>query len=458
MAEPTALKENKMGTQPIARLLIAMALPITGSMIIQALYNIVDSIFVSWINENALSAVSLAFPVQNIYISLGIGTATGVNALVSRALGSKDTKKANTVTQHAVFLAAAIYVCMVIISLFIITPYMTAMVGDADPQIREYGITYLNIVCIAGFGGPFCAMFERLLNSTGKTHLPPISQICGAVFNIILDPVLIFGYGPFPEMGVAGAALATVLGQTLGAGIALMLNIKKNKEISLNMKGFRPQGEVIKEIYRIAAPSIVMMLLLSITNVVINKILIGFTETAVAVFGVFHKLNSFVFFPIFGLNQAVVPLFSYNLGAKNKKRMIQTIRTALFCGVFLMCVGTAIFLIFPRQLMLLFNASEAMLSIGVLAMRILCLIFPVAAVSIILSSIMQACSYALYSMLGAILRQMVVLVPCAYLFARIGGLSAIWWAYLAAEAISLTAVLLFFRKVYNAVVVPLPDA
>jgi len=347
---------------------------------------------------------------------------------------------------------------MVIISLFIITPYMTAMVGDADPQIREYGITYLNIVCIAGFGGPFCAMFERLLNSTGKTHLPPISQICGAVFNIILDPVLIFGYGPFPEMGVAGAALATVLGQTLGAGIALMLNIKKNKEISLNMKGFRPQGEVIKEIYRIAAPSIVMMLLLSITNVVINKILIGFTETAVAVFGVFHKLNSFVFFPIFGLNQAVVPLFSYNLGAKNKKRMIQTIRTALFCGVFLMCVGTAIFLIFPRQLMLLFNASEAMLSIGVLAMRILCLIFPVAAVSIILSSIMQACSYALYSMLGAILRQMVVLVPCAYLFARIGGLSAIWWAYLAAEAISLTAVLLFFRKVYNAVVVPLPDA
>ncbi len=446
-----------MGTQPVPRLLITMALPIIASMIVQALYNIVDSIFVSWINENALSAVSLAFPVQNVVISFAVGTATGVNALLSRSLGERNQRKANSFAQHGIFLTIVIYACTIVFALLFVTPFMTAMVGDADPQIREYGITYLNIALMAGFGGPFAVMLERLLNSTGKTHLTPISQISGAVFNIILDPVLIFGVGPFPELGVAGVAIATVTGQMLSAVVALMLNIKKNKEISLNMKGFRPQKEMIGEIYKIAAPSIVMMLLMSVTNVLINKLLISFTETAVAVAGAFHRLNSFVFFPIFGLNQAVIPLFSYNLGAEHKTRMIQTIRTALIVGVLVMCVGTAIFEIFPKQLLMLFNASDTMIEIGVKALRILCLFFPTAAISIILSSIMQASGYPFYSLLGSALRQIVVLVPCAYILSRFGGLEAVWWSYLVAEAISLVCVLLLFRRVYRKVIAPLPD-
>ena len=451
------LQGNKMGTQPVARLLITMALPIIASMIVQALYNIVDSIFVSWINESALSAVSLAFPVQNIMIALSVGTATGVNALLSRSLGEKDFEKANSFAQHGIFLAAAIYIFNIVFAFIFVKPFMTAMVGDADPLIREYGITYLSIVLMAGIGGPFAVMFERLLNSTGKTHLTPASQIIGAVFNIILDPVLIFGYGPFPELGVAGAAIATVCGMALGAVVALVLNIKKNKEISLSMKGFRPRKEMIGEIYKIAAPSIVMMLLMSVTNVLINKLLISFTETAVAVAGAFHRLNSFVFFPVFGLNQAVIPLFSYNLGAKHKTRMIQTIRTALVVGVLVMCIGTAIFEIFPTQLMMLFNASDSMMEIGVRALRILCLFFPTAAVSIILSSIMQASGYPLYSLIGSALRQIVVLVPCAYILSRFGGLEAVWWSYLVAEIISLVCVLLFFRTVYRKVIAPLPE-
>ena len=449
--------ENKMGTQPVGKLLITMSLPIIAAMLVQALYNIVDSIFVSQINENALSAVSIAFPIQNIIMALAIGCGTGANALISRSLGAKDTKTANRVTQNAIFLAGIVYLILLLFSIFFAKPFISAMVGDADRQIYEYGVTYLDIICKFGFGASFTLTFERLLNATGKTHLSPVSQGVGALVNIILDPVLIFGLGPFPELGVAGAAIATVTAQITGAAISLTLNITRNKEISLNMKGFRPHGRTIYDICRIGIPSALIIMLNSLTTVILNILLIGLTETAVAVLGVYHKLSTFVFMPMFGVNQALVPLYAYNLGARKKKRMIQSIRSALKIGISLMLIGTVLFFTIPGPLLSMFNASESMMTIGITALREIAPMFPIVAICVILSSVMQASGYAMYSALGALCRQIIALVPAAYLLSWIGGLNAVWWAFLIAEVVSLIIIAALYSKVKKAVIDTIED-
>lgn len=434
-----------------------MALPIVGSMLAQAFYNIVDSIFVSRINENALSAVSIAFSVQTLMMAIAMGTNTGVNALLSRYLGAKDFKKVNQITQHAIFLAVISSVVIAVASIFFVPAYMKMMTTESTTQICEYGISYLRIVC------GFCFLMfgvntgERLLTATGKTHLTMISQLSGAVINIILDPLMIFGIGPFPEMGVAGAAAATMIAMAISVVICLYLNIRKNKEISLSMRGFKPNGALIKDIYRIGIPSGAIMVLNSLTNIFMNRLLIGFTETAVAVLGAYYKLNTFVFFPIFSLNQASVPIIAYNLGARHKKRITDTIKWTLIFGVSVMTLGTVIFCVAPEFLLSLFDASEVMLSIGVHALRVISIMFPFAAMCIILSSVMQALGYAYYSMIAALCRQIIVLIPAAWILAWIGGLDLVWWAFFIAECVSLLLISGFFRKVYAKMIAPLPD-
>ena len=457
MSNPNIPAENKMGVAPVNKLLLTMALPIVGSMLVQALYNVVDSVFVSQFNEDALSAVSIAFSVQTIIMAIGIGTNTGVNALLSRSLGEKNIDRINRITQHALFLTLACTVVVTAASFFFIKPFMRLMTTPETTQIYQYGVDYLNIICWFSFFSFAVITLERLLSATGKTHLMTVSQIVGAVINIILDPLMIFGYGPFPVMGVTGAAAATMIAQAVGVLIALYMNLKKNTELNLSMKGFRPDGALIKEIYKIGIPSGMIMLLNSLTTMLMNRLLISFTVTAVAVLGVYFKLNSFVFFPIFSLNQAGVAIVAYNLGARRKKRIDDTIRYTLIYGVSFMLIGTLVFLLLPAQLLSLFSASENMLAIGVPALRIICTIFPFAAMCIILGSVMQAVGHAIYTMLTTLFRQVIILVPVAYLFSLIGGLDLIWWAYLISEGASLLFTLIFFRRVYRNVIRPLPE-
>ena len=452
-----AAVENKMGTAPITPLLLKMALPIVGSMLAQALYNVVDSIFVSQYDENALSAVSIAFSIQTIIMAIGIGTNTGVSALLSRSLGERDFRRVNQIAQHALFLTVVSTVIVTVSSFFFIRPFMQSMTTPDTVRICEYGVEYLVVICRFSFFSFAVIALERLLSATGKTHLMMVSQLAGAVINIILDPLMIFGYGPFPEMGVTGAAAATMIAQAVGVAIALYMNIARNKEISLSMKGFHPDAPLILEIYKIGIPSGSIMLLGSVTNIFLNRLLIRYTETAVAVLGAYFKLNTFVFFPLFSLNQANVPIVAYNLGARRKKRIDTAIRSTLICGVSVMTLGTVIFLLFPGALLSLFNASENMLSIGIPALRIIGLMFAPAAVCIILSSVMQAVGYATYSMFAAVCRQIVILIPAAYILAWLGGLNAVWWSYLIAECVSLLIIGFFFRRVYNRMIRPLPD-
>ena len=453
----TSAKENKMGTKPVAGLLISMALPIVGSMLAQAFYNIVDSIFVARINENALSAVSIAFPVQTIIMSIAMGTNTGVNALLSRSLGAKDFKRVDQITQHAIFLAIVSSVIIMAASVFFVPAYMRMMTTESTQQIYEYGVIYLRIICSLIFFMFGINTFERLLNATGKTNLTMVSQLTGAILNIILDPLMIFGIGPFPKMGIAGAAAATMIAQGISMFISMFLNLKYNKEIHLSLRGFRPNLQLIKEIYKIGIPSGAIMLLNSITNIFMNRLLIGFTETAVAVLGAYYKLNTFIFFPIFSLNQANVPIVAYNLGAQHRKRIDDAVRYTLIYGVSIMLIGTILFNLIPGQLLSLFDASETMLAIGIPALRTISIMFPMAALCIILSTVMQALGYAFYSMIAALCRQILVLIPAAYILAWLGGLNAVWWAYLIAEVISFLLIFSFYRKVHRKMVAPLPD-
>ena len=451
------LRENKMGTAPVPGLLIKMALPIIISMLVNALYNIVDSIFVAQLNENALTAVSLAFPYQTIMIGISIGTSVGINALVSRHLGEKDPDMANITARHGIFLAICSYIALAVFSFFFVDTFVSLQTVGADPQIHEYCVTYLNIVTLGSLGMFLQNAFEKLMNSTGKTSYTMISQIAGAVFNIIMDPLMIFGLAGFPAMGVAGAAIATIGGQYLGFVISLILNLKKNTELNLSMLHFRPKKKIILEIYRIALPSIVLQCIGSVQQVMLNRLLVSYTSTAVAVFGITHKLNSFIFFPVFGLNNAVVPVVAYNYGARHRKRIKSAILTGEIFAVSVMTLGMLAFMLLPEQLMLLFNASEDMLLIGIPAFRIIGPVFPLAGYSIVLGSVLQATGDAIYSMINSFTRQLVILLPAAYVLSYLGGLGAIWWAFIIAEGVSLCLMTFFFLRVYRKKIAPLPE-
>lgn len=443
-------QENKMGAMPVNRLLISMSLPMMISMLVQALYNIIDSIFVSRINENALTAVSLAFPLQSLMIAFGVGTGVGINALLSRALGEKDSEKVNKAAVNGIFLDGVNFVIFLLIGLFATTPFYLIQTGDAE--IFSYGKQYLSIVCCCSLGMFTQFVFERLLQSTGKTFYTMLTQGMGALINIILDPIFIFGYFGLPAMGVAGAAIATVIGQTVAGIAAVAVNLKKNTEIKLQFRGFRPDMAIIGEIYKVGVPSIIMQSIGSFMTYGMNQILLAFTSTAATVFGVYFKLQSFVFMPIFGLNNGMVPIVAYNFGARNKERLTRTVKLSMVYAVCLMAAGFLVFQIFPAQLFAMFDASETMLAIGVPALRIISLSFVLAGFGIVSGSVFQALGNGVYSLIVSVARQLLVLLPVAFLLSLTGNLNAVWWAFPIAELVSFGVSVFFLIRIYRRVI------
>lgn len=455
MAQET-LRENKMGTMPENKLLLSMAVPMMISMLVQALYNIVDSIFVSRICEDALTAVSMAFPWQNIVIAIAVGFGVGINALLSRALGQKNAERVNQVAINGLLLAGLSYLLVLVAGLIGIRAYMRTQT-DIE-SIVNYGITYLNICILCSFGVFVEITFERFLQATGRTIYSMIAQLAGALTNIILDPILIFGLLGFPKLGIAGAAWATVIGQCVGAVVAVTLNHFKNPEVHLRLRHIRPNGRLMGEITAISIPSIIMSCISSLTCFVMNMILIAYSSTAVAVFGVYFKLQSFVFMPVFGLNNGMVPIIAYNYGAQKPERIHKTIRLGMAYAVAIMAVGLLVFQLIPKQLLLMFDASDAMLGIGAPALRIMSLAFVFAGVGIASSSACQAFGYSVYSMLISIARQIVVLIPAAYLLSLTGVLRSIWFAFPIAEIVSLFLSLFFLRTTLKKTGMALPKA
>ena len=454
MDEDLLLEENKMGTMPINKLLITMSVPMMLSMMVQALYNVVDSIFVARIEEDALTAVSLAFPMQMLMMALGMGMGVGVNAMLSKSLGAGDQESVNKAATNGIFLAAVSYIVFLIVGLTLVRPFYETQIND--PNIVEYGVTYLTICTTLSFGIYCQIIFERLLQSTGLTFFNMITQMCGAVTNIILDPILIFGLLGAPRMGIAGAATATVTGQIVAGLLALIINLKVNKEIHISFRGFRPDLKVIGRIYTVGVPSIIMQSIGSVMVYGMNKILGVFSSTAVAVFGVYFKLQSFIFMPVFGLNNGMIPIIAYNYGAKNRRRMIRTMRLACVYAVIVMIIGLLIFELLPGQLFSLFDASDHMLSMGIPALRIIAIHFPIAAVCIVIGSMFQSLGNGVYSMLTSIMRQIVVLLPAAYLLARSGDVNNVWWAFPIAEVMSLLCTLFFLYRINRQIISQVP--
>ena len=429
-------QENKMGVMPVGKLLFTMSLPIMISMLVQALYNVVDSMFVARVSENALTALSMAFPIQNLMIAVSTGLGVGLNAVLSRALGAKDEKGVNRAATNGIML---LFICGLVFMLggaTIVRPYFEMQTDIAE--IVESGVDYTTIVMLGSMGIFMQILFERLLQSTGRTLLTMVSQGVGAIANIILDPIFIFGLFGVPKMGVAGAAYATILGQWIAAAIGLVMNIRKNPEVSISMKGFRPHGATIRRILSIGIPSVVMQSIGSVMTFLMNQILIAFSATAVAVFG---------------LNNGTVPIVAYNFGARRGDRMRQTIKYSICAAVAIMIVGMLMFQSIPDKLLRLFDASEEMLRLGVPALRIISISFPLAGFGIGTGSVFQALGFSVYSMIISLIRQLVVLIPCAYAIGRVtGDVTGVWWAFVIAELVSLTASALYLRRVNRDVI------
>ena len=442
-----ARRETIMGTQPINRLLPSMAFPIMLSMLVQALYNVVDSVFVSMVSENALTSVSLAFPVQNLMIAVSVGTAVGINALLSRRLGEKNFEAANKVAENGIFVTMLSWAVFAVFGAACSGLFMGAFTQNAE--ILAGGTDYMWIVTVFSLGLFMSVTMERVLQVTGKTVYQMISQMTGAVVNIILDPVFIFGWLGLPAMGVAGAAWATAIGQFCGMAVGIGINHVKNHEVRLNFRRFRPDWHSIKGIYQVGLPSIIMQSIGSVMTFGMNKILIAFTETAVSVFGVYFKLQSFVFMPVFGVTNALVPIVGYNYGARSSQRIQQATRLSLLMTTAIMALGTVIFQVAPGPLLSLFSASDTMLSIGIPALRIISVSFCFAGVAIVFSSVFQALGDGMLSLVMSAVRQLLLLLPCAFVLAKLGGLDAVWFSFLIAEVASVTLAVVFYRSLYN---------
>ena len=450
--------ENKLGTMPISKLIWNMSLPIIASMLVQALYNIVDSVFVSWVSEASLTAVSLAFPAQNLMISLAAGTAVGVNALLGRALGAGEQQRVDQVAMNGLFLALVGFVVSCVLGLTCAGAFLRSQ--TQVEEIVVMGEQYLHIVMGCSFALFGQIMLERLLQGTGRSLLSMYTQGLGAIVNIILDPVFIFLF----KMGVAGAAVATVIGQICGMLLAAYFNVKKNQDIRLRVRGFRPDWRIIGSIYAIGLPSVIMMAIGSVMTFLMNKILIVYHaahETAATAFGIYFKLNSFIFMPVFGMNNGVVPIIAYNYGAQNRARMVEAIKRSAVYASAIMVVGMALFLAIPGTLLNIFDASETMLSVGIPALRTICLSFWIAGACIALSGSFQALGKSLYSMVISIVRQLVFLVPIAYVLARYGAANGnsnlVWWCFPLAELASLAVTLAFFRRLYRTLIAKIPE-
>lgn len=459
----SSLKENKMGTQPIGRLLFFMALPLALSMLVQAFYNVVDSMFVSRISDvdqDALNAVSMAFPVQNIMIGIATGISVGVNALLSRALGEKDQKTVNRCATNGLFLIVLGMILCALFGIFCAEAYMRSQ--TSNPKVIEYGTDYIKIITICSlfiFGE---VIFERLLQSTGRSSYTLITQGTGAIINIILDPVFIFGWGFIPRMEVAGAAVATVIGQFVAFVLALIFNLKKNPEIQLSFRGFRPDRKLCGRILGIAVPSVIMVAIGSVMYYLFNIILMryeavqeGLGEVGTAVFGAYFKLQSFIFMPVFGISNAVLAISAYNYGARKPKRITQTIfYGALGCSI-LMFIGIALFQLLPEWLLSFFNANEEMLEVGVPALRTMCLPFVFAGCGIVFGNLFQALGKSIYSLIVSISRQLVILLPAAYLLSLSGTIQTVWYAFPIAEIMSLIVSIIMLITLYRKKIKPL---
>ena len=452
------LSQNKMGTMPIRKLLISMSLPMMASMLVQALYNIVDSIFVARVSEAALTAVSISFPIQNLMIAFGVGIGVGVNALLSKSLGEGDQPRAQRIALQGIFIEVICCVIFILVGIFAMDLFFRGQTADAE--IIALGKDYLSICCIFSVGLFAQLIFERLLQATGRTVLSMISQCAGALINIIFDPILIFGVSwlGIPAMGVTGAAIATVFGQIVGGIVAIVLNVRRNRELDFRFRGFRPDEKLCGSILFIGIPSAIMGSIGSFMTYGVNKILFAFEEvgkTAAAVFGVYFKLQSFVFMPVFGLNNGMVPIVSYNYGAKRPDRITQTIRLSAIYAVAIMAAGVAVVQLIPDKLLLLFDASEQMLTIGVPALRIISTCFVFAGFSIVCSSVFQALGNSIFSMIMSITRQLAVLLPAAYILAHAFGLHAVWYAFPIAEFASLALSIIMLSHTYKKVITPL---
>ncbi len=440
-------KENKMGTMPINKLLITMSVPIMISMLIQALYNVVDSIFVSRLSEDALTAVSLAFPAQNIMVAVAVGAGVGVNALLSRSLGEKNPEKASKTATNGIFLAFIHYLLFLVLGIFLARPFFNLQTEST--VIANLGYDYL-IICMAYSFGIFGQiMFERLLQATGKTIYTMVTHGVGAIINIILDPILIFGLWGAPKMGIKGAAVATVVGQIAAMILAVIINLAKNKEISINFKGFRPSWRIIRPIYGIGIPSIVMASIGSVTTFSLNRILMVFSSTAVAVLGVYFKVQSFAFMPVFGLNNGMVPIIGYNYGARNRKRIEKTVLYSIFYAIGIMLIVLIALQIFPKEIFMCFNASEEMLKIGVPALRTITISWLAAGFCIVGCSVFQAVGRGFLATTVSLIRQLIILLPVAYLLSLTGNVNMVWWAFPVAEIGSLVVTAISMVYLYK---------
>lgn len=444
-------KENKMGVMPIKKLVLTMSVPMMVSMLVQALYNVVDSIFVAKVCEDALTAVSLAFPAQNLMIGVATGTGVGINALLSRSLGAKDYDKVNKIAAQGVFLAVISSLVFFIFGVFGTGLFFRTQIEESSP-IYAYGVDYLSIVCAASIGVFGQVTMERLMQATGKTTLSMITQLTGAIINIIFDPLLILGIGPFPRLEAKGAAIATVFGQIVAFIIGIILNQKYNKEIHISFKGFKPDMKLILDVYKIGVPSIIMVAIGSFMTFCLNKILLSFSTTAAAVFGVYFKLQSFIFMPVFGLNNGVIPIISFNYGARNRQRIVDTLKFSCLIAVVIMAIGTALMWLMPETMLRLFDAKEDMMAIGVPALRIISTPFVLAGVSVNLGAAFQALGKSHFSTIVSFARQIVVLLPAAYLLSKTGVLNNVWLAFPIAEFMSLIVTLVCFRYVYKTLI------
>ena len=456
--------ENKMGTMPVGRLLLSMSAPMMVSMLVQALYNVVDSVFVSKFDINALTAVSLSFAAQNLMIGIASGTAVGVNALLSRALGERDKKTANKIAEHGVFLSVVGFLVIFLAALLFADIYFKGMIGTAegdniDPlSVIRYGKQYMRICCMASLPLFLEIMFERLMQSTGRTLYTMFTQGLGAVVNMILDPIFIFDWGL--GLGAAGAAWATVIGQVVAAALAIFLNARKNPDIHLSMRSFRPEKAIVGRIYAIGVPSIVMVAIGSVMNYVVNIILAGIDGIGTTVFGVYFKLQSFFFMPVFGLNNGMIPIIAFNYGARSRKRMMQAVRFGMLIAAAIMLFGLAVMNLLPRELLMIFEEDPAhpiMLDAGIPALRIISISFPIAALCIAMGSVFQALGHGTLSLIVSVARQLVVLVPAVYLLSLAGDLAAVWWAWPIAEVASLLTSVGGFVYLYKKVIRPLPE-
>lgn len=437
-------KENRLGTMPIGKLLMVMSVPMMISFFIQALYNMVDSIFVAKISENALTAVSIAFPMQNIITAIGVGTGVGINALVPRYLGQGKQRDAEKVANVAVFLSAVYCVIFVLVGLFVVRPYYQMQTNVQE--IVDGGVQYLSVVCMVSFGAFFGQNFEKLLVATGNSFYSMVSQAAGAIFNIIFDPLLIFGVGPFPKMGITGAAVATVLGQIFAAVLAFALVMRKQNAVRLHVGAMAPDLRSLKEIYAVGLPSILTVGLSSAMSFCLNQIFLAFSTTATAVFGIWLKLQNFCYMPVFGLNNGTIPMISYNYGAQKMDRVHKTVRLALTVALSLMLVLLVVFELFPTQLLKMFSASETMFSIGTVALRLTCLSLPFGAAAVILSSSFQSLGRSRYTLAVNLGRQLVFMVPVAWLLSLTRRLELVWLAVVIAEAMSLVLAVVLRRK------------